>query len=81
MNTDVFPDPNPCRVLGVLDDGAASLSATARAHLRAADRVIGGARTLALLEAEIRPDAERLDLTGKLSAVPDWVSEAREAGR
>ena len=81
MNTDVFPDPNPCRVLGVLDDGAASLSATARAHLRAADRVIGGARTLALLEAEIRPDAERLDLTGKLSAVPDWVSAAREAGR
>ena len=81
MNTDVFPDPNPCRVLGVLDDGAASLSATARAHLRAADRVIGGARTLALLEAEIRPDAERLDLTGRLSAVPGWVSEAREAGR
>ena len=81
MNTDVFPDPNPCRVLGVLDDGAASLSATARAQLRAADRVIGGARTLALLEAEIRPDAERLDLTGKLSAVPGWVSEAREAGR
>ena len=81
MNTDVFPDPNPCRVLGVLDDGAASLSATARAHLRAADRVIGGARTLALLEAEIRPDAERLDLTGRPSAVPGWVSEAREAGR
>jgi precorrin-6Y C5,15-methyltransferase (decarboxylating) len=27
-------DPNRCRVIGVLDDGAASLSATALAHLR-----------------------------------------------
>ena len=25
-------DPNPCRILGVLDDGAASLNATALAH-------------------------------------------------
>jgi precorrin-6Y C5,15-methyltransferase (decarboxylating) len=74
-------DPNPCLILGVLDDGAASLSATALAHLRCADRVIGGARTLALFAAELRPDAERLDLTGRLSAVPDWVREARAAGR
>lgn len=35
-------DPNPCRVIGVLDDGVASLSATALAHLRTADVVVGG---------------------------------------
>ena len=40
-------DPQPCRVIGVLDDGAASLSPTALALLRRADVVVGGSRTLA----------------------------------
>lgn len=70
-------DPNPCRILGVLDDGAASLNATALAHLRTADLVIGGTRTLALLAGEIRPGADRRDLTGRLGAVPEWVRAAR----
>ena len=70
-------DPNPCRILGVLDDGAASLNATALAHLRTADLVIGGARTLALFDGAIRPGAERRDLTGQLGAVPEWVRSAR----
>ena len=70
-------DPNPCRILGVLDDGAASLNATALAHLRTADLVIGGTRTLALLDDDIRPGADRRDLTGQLSAVPEWVRVAR----
>jgi precorrin-6Y C5,15-methyltransferase (decarboxylating) len=72
-------DPNPCRVIGVLDDGCASLSATARAHLRTADVVIGGARTLALLQREFKPGAQTHDLSGRLSAVPGWVRAAREA--
>jgi precorrin-6Y C5,15-methyltransferase (decarboxylating) len=72
-------DPQPCRVIGVLDDGAASLSATALAHLRSADLVVGGARTLALFDDEISPAAVRRDLTGQLGAVPDWVRGAREA--
>ncbi len=39
-------DPQPCRVIGVLDDGAASLSPTALALLRRADVVVGGSTTL-----------------------------------
>jgi precorrin-6Y C5,15-methyltransferase (decarboxylating) len=72
-------DPNPCRVIGVLDDGVSSLSATALAYLRTADVVIGGSRTLALLEAEIPASAQTRDLTGQLKAVPEWVRSAREA--
>ena len=74
-------DHQPCRVIGVLDDGAASLSPTALALLRRADWVIGGARTLALLEDDIAPHAHRRDLTGQLSAVPGWIAAAREAGQ
>ena len=74
-------DPQPCRVIGVLDDGAASLSPTALALLRRADWVIGGARTLALLEDDIAPHAQRRDLTGQLSAVPGWIAAARDAGQ
>ena len=42
MNDLPSHDPNRCRVIGVLDDGVASLGATALAHLRTADVVIGG---------------------------------------
>jgi len=70
-------DPNPCRVIGVLDDGVASLNATALAYLRHADVVIGGARTLALFERELKPGAVRHDLTGRLKDVPNWVRAAR----
>ena len=67
----------PCRVIGVLDDGAASLSATALTHLRTAQVVIGGARTLALFDDDIAPGATRYDLTGRLSEVPEWIRAAR----
>lgn len=70
-------NPSPCRIIGVLDDGAASLSATALAHVRTADLVIGGARTLALLDDDMAPKAQRRDLTGQLSAVPEWIRQAR----
>ena len=52
-------DPQPCRVIGVLDDGAASLSPTALALLRRADVVVGGSRTLTLLDDDIAPHAQR----------------------
>lgn len=48
-------DPNPCHVIGVLDDGMASLSATAGALIRSADVVIGGGRTLALFSDWFKP--------------------------
>ncbi|WP_036170997.1 bifunctional cobalt-precorrin-7 (C(5))-methyltransferase/cobalt-precorrin-6B (C(15))-methyltransferase [Massilia sp. 9096] len=70
-------DPNPCRVIGVLDDGIESLSMTALAYLRNADVVIGGARTLSLFEREFKAGAVRHDLTGQLKMVPEWVRAAR----
>ncbi|MEW6023316.1 MAG: precorrin-6y C5,15-methyltransferase (decarboxylating) subunit CbiE [Pseudomonadota bacterium] len=73
----MLKDPNPCRVIGVLDDGAASLNPTALAYIRNADVVIGGARTLALLERECKPGAVRHDLTKRLKEVPEWVRAAR----
>lgn len=76
MNTSQ-KDPNACRVIGVLDDGVASLSPTALAYLRSADVVIGGARTLALLTREFKAGAVRHDLTGRLQDVPGWVRAGR----
>lgn len=76
-----FRDPNPCRVIGVLDDGAASLDATALAHLRTADLVIGATRQLQTLAAEIRPEALQRDLGGQLARVPEWVRAARAEGQ
>lgn len=73
----MLKDPNPCRVIGVLDDGAASLSPTALAYIRNANVVIGGARTLALFEREFKADALRHDLTKRLKDVPEWVRTAR----
>jgi len=70
-------DPNPCRVIGVLDDGIESLSMTALAYLRNADVVIGGARTLSLFEREFKANVVRHDLTGQLKMVPEWVRAAR----
>jgi precorrin-6B C5,15-methyltransferase / cobalt-precorrin-6B C5,C15-methyltransferase len=71
-------DPNPCHIVGVLDDGMASLSATAGALIRSADVVIGGSRTLELFGTWFKPGAVRHDLTGALSHVPEWVRSARE---
>ncbi len=70
-----------CRVIGVLDDGAASLGAAALRHVAQAEWVIGGARTLQLLAAHIGPGAQQRDLTGALTKVPDWVRAAQEAGQ
>lgn len=69
-----------CRVIGVLDDGAASLGAAALDHLARADVVIGGARTLALFADRLRPGAVRRDLTGAMSQVPGWIREAQADG-
>jgi precorrin-6Y C5,15-methyltransferase (decarboxylating) len=70
-----------CRVIGVLDDGAKSLSRAALQHLGEADLVIGGTRTLQLLEAHIAPRATRRDLTGALAQVPDWIRAAQTEGQ
>ncbi len=70
-----------CRILGVLDDGIASLGRTALAHLQQAQLVIGGLRTLQLFAPQIHPSAQQRDLTGALSQVPEWVRAALAAGQ
>jgi precorrin-6Y C5,15-methyltransferase (decarboxylating) len=77
----MFEMTHPCRIIGVLDNGAAGLTPEALAQLQSADLVIGGRRTLALFADAIRVDAERRDLTGNLPQVPAWISAAREAGK
>jgi precorrin-6B C5,15-methyltransferase / cobalt-precorrin-6B C5,C15-methyltransferase len=83
--------PEPCHLIGILDDGWAGLGDTARAHLIEADLVIGARRTLELIAA-YRPHAEAgvtsdpqknglLPMDGQLGRVPEWIRGAREAGR
>lgn len=78
--TEAFIHP-PCRIIGVLDDGIASLTPTALAHIQQADVVIGGTRTLQLFASHCAAHAETLDLTGKLSQTPDWIRAAQAVGK
>lgn len=71
----------PCRIIGVLDNGVDGLTPQALAHLQAADLVIGAERTLALFETVLSKNTERRDMGGQLTAVADWVSAAQRAGR
>jgi len=71
---------NPCRIIGVLDDGVAGLSPAALAHIRQADLVIGGARTLQLFAAEFKQHSQTRDLTGHLSQIPGWIQQAQQDG-
>lgn len=70
-----------CRVIGVLDNGADSLCAAALRHLQQADLVIGGTRALQLLATQLAPAAQRRDLTGALSQVPEWIRTAQAQQR
>ncbi len=70
----------PCRLIGVLDNGAEGLSAQALRHVQEADVVIGGQRTLALFAAQLRPHAQMHDLGTGLAQVPGWIEQARAAG-
>ncbi len=70
----------PCRLIGVLDNGVEGLSAQALRHVQEADVVIGGQRTLALFAAQLRPHAQTHDLGARLTHVPGWIEQARAAG-
>lgn len=74
MNSD---SNEKCRIIGVLDDGVASLSRMAQVHLQQAQLVIGGTRTLQLFAAQIDPAARQRDLSGALSQVPEWIRAAQ----
>jgi precorrin-6Y C5,15-methyltransferase (decarboxylating) len=71
----------PCRIIGVLDNGSAGLTPEALCRLNEADLVIGATRTLNLLEADINVNAEQCDLTGQLTEVPARIEHALEQGR
>ncbi|ABM37467.1 bifunctional cobalt-precorrin-7 (C(5))-methyltransferase/cobalt-precorrin-6B (C(15))-methyltransferase [Polaromonas naphthalenivorans] len=77
MNSETINLIEKCRIIGVLDDGEASLGRAALAHLQQAQLVIGGTRVLQLFGAHIDPSAQRLDLTGALSQVPEWIRAAQ----
>ncbi len=75
------PTITPCRIIGVHDDGAAGLTDRMLDHIKAADLVIGGTRTLKLFETILTSDCQSLDLTGSLMKVPGWIRGAQAAGK
>ena len=54
--------PPACTLLGILDDGWAGLSDTARQRLAAADLVIGAGRTLDLVRPYLAASAQLRDM-------------------
>lgn len=81
MSSDITHPIMKCHIIGVLDDGAASLGHSALAHLQQAQLVIGGTRTLQLFAGHIHPAAQQRDLSGALSQVPQWIRDAQKAGQ
>lgn len=74
-------DPNPCRIIGVLDDGANSLSSTDLAYIQRADVLIGSTRTLQLFNQHTSANCQIHDLTKQLKTLPDWIRSARQANQ
>ena len=72
--------PPACTLLGILDDGWAGLSDTARQRLAAADLVIGAGRTLDLVRPYLAANAQLRDMDGQLGQVPGWIAAAGETG-
>jgi len=70
-----------CSLIGILDDGWAGLSDTARQRLIAADVVIGAARTLELVRQHLSATVTLKDMDGALGQVPGWIVTAHEAGQ
>jgi len=62
--------------MGVLDNGADSLTPPALITLQQADIIIGATRTLNLFTPYITT-AEKKDLSGHLTHIPRWIEEAQ----
>lgn len=73
--------PEPCRLIGILDDGWAGLGDLARAHLIESDLLIGARRTLDLVALRLPSRVEQRAMDGLLGRVPEWVRAARGAGQ
>ncbi len=68
--------PEACQIIGVLDNGVDGLNPAALSHIKAADIVIGGSRTLALFNDVFKQGAEQKNLSGQLAHVCQWVTTA-----
>lgn len=73
--------PDPCALIGILDDGWAGLGDAARARLLKVDLLIGARRTLELLATHLPSRVEQRAMDGLLGRVPEWVRAARGAGQ
>ena len=73
--------PESCALIGILDDGWAGLSDSARQRLAVAELVIGAGRTLALVRPWLSATAMTRDMDGAVGELPDWVLSARAAGQ
>ena len=67
--------------MGILDNGWAGLSDSARQRLATADVVIGAGRTLELVRQHLPKTATLKDMDSTLGQVPGWIVTAREAGQ
>lgn len=65
-----------CSIIGILDDGWAGLSGTARGRLQEAALVVGAGRTLALVAPHLESDCETRDMDGALGEVAGWIRAA-----
>ena len=70
-----------CTLIGILDDGWAGLSDSARQRLATAAVVIGAARTLALVRPYLALSAVEYDMDGALGKIPEWVRAACAANQ
>jgi precorrin-6Y C5,15-methyltransferase (decarboxylating) len=73
--------PEPCQLIGILDDGWAGLGDAARARLTGCDLLIGARRTLELVAPHLPSRVEQRVMDGLLGRVPEWVRAARGAGQ
>ncbi len=71
----------PCRIIGVLDNGIEGLDPAAFSYIETADVIIGGHRTLSLFKDTFKAGAEPKDLTGKLTQIPGWITAAQGENR
>lgn len=67
-------------IIGILDDGWAGLSDSARQAVATAGLVIGVGRTLDLIKAQL-PNTECRDMDGALTKSPAWIEAARAEGK
>jgi len=69
----------PCQIIGVLDNGSQGLEPSVLSRIQNADLVIGSTRTLKLFSGVFKESAQKKDLTGKLTDIPDWIKSAQQA--